>query len=335
MSENGYVLGIDTSCYTTSAAVALNGTILSFGRKLLPVEKGERGLRQSEAVFAHLKQLPDVVGQVMDALDVPPGAVCVSASPRDGEDSYMPVFRTGLSFARVLSSCLKIPLFTTTHQRGHIRAAQIDSGLEDETFLAVHLSGGTTDVLWVRADGQIELMGSSLDLHAGQLVDRTGVRLGLPFPSGKELEKLALSGRSAQRVPVSMEGGSCHLSGCETRLQQLMAQGLSPEDTAAEVYSVLSRTVLRMLCAAAEKSGIRRCLIAGGVASSGLLRTLLDERNRKKGLGLELYYGRPEYSSDNAAGVALIGEELWRPDRPGSRGGAPKEDRRETGSDAY
>ena len=312
MPENGYVLGIDTSCYTTSAAVALNGKIVSFGRKLLPVEIGERGLRQSEAVFAHMKQLPDVVGEVMAPLEGPPAAVSVSASPRDGEESYMPVFLAGRSYAQVLAACLKIPLFFTTHQRGHLRAARIDSGLPEGDHLAVHLSGGTTDVLLVRADGDILPVGQSLDLHAGQLVDRIGVRMGLPFPSGKELEKLALRGKSAQRLPVSMEGGNCHLSGCETRLADLLAKGLCPEDAAAEVYSVLCRTVLRMLSFAADRYGVRRCLIAGGVASSGLLREGMNERNRKRGLGLELFFGRPEYSSDNAAGVALIGEEKWK-----------------------
>ena len=308
MSDPGFVLGIDTSCYTTSAAVASNGTIVSFGRKLLPVAKGERGLRQSEAVFAHIKQLPEVVRQVMDGLGAMPGAVCVSAKPADGEASYMPVFRTGASFAEVLSAAMGIPLYTTTHQRGHIRAAMIGSGMPGGDFLAVHLSGGTTDVLHVTEDGCLALQGSSLDLHAGQLVDRVGVRMGLPFPCGRHLEE-------AQLLPVSMEKGSCHLSGCETRLTALMEGGLSREDAAAEVYSVLARTVLRMLESARDACGTDRCLVAGGVASSLLLRQLLDERNRKKRLGLELYYGRPEYSSDNAAGVALIGEEKWKADR--------------------
>ena len=160
MSDPGFVLGIDTSCYTTSAAVALNGTIVSFGRKLLPVAKGERGLRQSEAVFAHIKQLPEVVRQVMEGLDAAPAAVCVSAKPADGEESYMPVFRTGASFAEVLSACMGIPLYTTTHQRGHIRAAMIGSGMPGGDFLAVHLSGGTTDVLRVTEDGRLSLLGS-------------------------------------------------------------------------------------------------------------------------------------------------------------------------------
>ena len=310
---NTAVLGIDTSCYTTSAAMAAGGRIIAFERKLLPVPAGERGLRQSEAVFAHIKQLPEIMETAIGEAGTLPACVCVSSSPRDGEESYMPVFLAGLAFARSAAAAAGIPLYRTTHQRGHIRAAMIGTGIDgDEPFLAVHLSGGTTDVLLRHPDGSAEALGTSLDLHAGQLVDRIGVRMGLPFPSGRYLEEKA---RKCQAPPkallkVSMEGGSCHLSGCETALTALMDRGLPDEEEALEVYSVLCRTVLRMLVQAKEKTGIRRCLIAGGVASSLLLREMIGERNKKRGLGLEIRFGEPKYSSDNAAGVALLGEEM-------------------------
>ena len=309
---NTAVLGIDTSCYTTSAAMAAGGRIIAFERKLLPVPAGERGLRQSEAVFAHIKQLPEVLEKTIGEAGVRPGCVCVSASPRDGADSYMPVFAAGEAFARAVAAASGIPLFRTTHQRGHIRAAMIGTAIGKEDFLAVHLSGGTTDVMLRRRDGGITLIGTSLDLHAGQLVDRIGVRLGLPFPSGRDLEETALRAPAPPRalLKVSMDGGNCHLSGCESQLLRLLDGGLAPEDAAAEVYSVLCRTVLRMLSFAKEKTGVGRCLVAGGVASSLLLREMMRERNGKRGLGLELFFGEPRYSSDNAAGVALLGEEM-------------------------
>ncbi len=314
MSDNKPVtLGIDTSCYTTSVAVACGGEIIAFERKLLPVPAGERGLRQSEAVFAHIKQLPSLLEDALSAAGVSPDCICVSASPRDGGDSYMPVFAAGESFARCAAAVSGVPLYRTTHQRGHIRAAMIGTPVRpDEAFLAVHLSGGTTDVLLRRPDGSVSLIGTSLDLHAGQLVDRIGVRMGMPFPAGRYLEEAAVAARSAPKalLKVSMDGADCHLSGCETALVRLMENGLGREEAAAEVYSVLCRTVLRMLLAAREKTGIGRCLIAGGVASSRLLREMILERCRRRGLGLEIHFGRPEYSSDNAAGVALLGEEM-------------------------
>ena len=168
-------LGFDTSCYTTSAAaVDEHGAVIAAERMLLPVREGQRGLRQSEAVFAHVRQMP----QVMDALrrrlaGVQVVAVCASARPRDGEDSYMPVFTVGLGHASVLASTLGAPLYETSHQQGHIAAGLIGNAAPEGPFVALHLSGGTTELLDCR-EGRLELLGGSEDLHAGQLVDRVG-----------------------------------------------------------------------------------------------------------------------------------------------------------------
>ena len=168
-------LGFDTSCYTTSAAaVDEHGTVVAAERMLLPVREGQRGLRQSEAVFAHVRQMP----QVMEALSrrlagVQVVAVCASARPRDGEDSYMPVFTVGLGHASVLASTLGVPLYETSHQQGHIAAGLIGNAAPKGPFVALHLSGGTTELLDCR-EGRLELLGGSEDLHAGQLVDRVG-----------------------------------------------------------------------------------------------------------------------------------------------------------------
>ena len=307
------VLGIDTSCYTTSvAAVGGEGVICSY-RRLLPVQQGARGLRQSEAVFAHIKQLPELYEQAVESLgERRVDAVCVSVSPRDGEDSYMPVFLAGQSFARVAAASLHAPLLTTTHQRGHVRAALQDSGLEAREYLAVHLSGGTTEVLHMRGDS-LTLISGARDLHAGQLIDRVGVAMGLPFPAGPSLEKLALAGQARSLLPVSMEGMDCHFSGAEARALQWLREGkMSREEIAAEVFSLTARTVLRLLTAAREQTGAADALITGGVASSQLFRDLVREINGRRRLGLRLYFGQRQYAGDNAAGVALIGYDRMR-----------------------
>lgn len=306
-------LGLDTSCYTTSAALCAPDAPPRQERRLLPVPLGERGLRQSEAVFAHVKQLSQVLEPLLRENCVPIGCVCASAAPRDGDDSYMPVFQVGVSQGKTLAAALGVPFYTTTHQRGHIAAAKYGSGLESDRFLALHLSGGTTDALFV--DGEsVSPLGASVDLHAGQLVDRVGVRLGLPFPSGPALEKLALRGKNENRVPVSFEGDGlkCHMSGAEAQLMRMIFSGEKEENVAAEVYGVLCRTVLRLLTAAAEKTGVSEALVAGGVASSALLRLMLAERNQRRRTGLRLYFGRPEFSGDNAVGAALIGLQKWK-----------------------
>lgn len=303
-------LGLDTSNYTTSAALCSSHGEIWQSRRLLPVKAGERGLRQSEAVFAHVRQLADQVEAVMKEAKAPLSCVCASVSPRDGKDSYMPVFSVGEMVGRSIAAAHHVPFFTTTHQRGHIRAARVDSGLESENFLALHLSGGTTDVLLMEGE-TLTPLGTSMDLHAGQLVDRIGVAMGLPFPSGPHLEKMAVQGKAQALVPVSMNENTlqCHLSGAEAQLLRMVQDGMEKNNIAAEVYSVLCRTVLRLLKAAAEKTGTNHILLAGGVMSSALLRELLQQRNEKRRLQLKLHFGKPEYSGDNAVGVSLIGLE--------------------------
>ena len=310
------VVGLDTSCYTTSAAaVTVDGQVVASCRQLLPVKLGERGLRQSEGVFIHVRQLP---GRLEELREFIRGdeivAVCASSRPRDEEESYMPVFQVGDAQARGLAAMLGVPYFSSTHQRGHVAAAMVDSGITPGDLLAVHLSGGTTELLSLRGEA-LTLLGGTLDLHAGQVVDRVGVALGLPFPAGPHLEELALRGHAEARLPVSMEGGGlrCHLSGAESQAQRWIASGaLSAEDTAMEIYDLLARTVARMILAGAAKTGIRQVLIAGGVASSALFRRLVTERIRKSDRGLRVCFGRPEYSGDNAVGAALIGARKYR-----------------------
>ena len=313
------VIGVDTSCYTTSvAAVTVEGEVLASCRKLLPVPEGERGLRQSDAVFIHVRQLPERFEELAPFVhDAEIAAVCVSQRPRDEESSYMPVFHAGDAQGRGLAAMLGVPFFATTHQRGHIAAARVDSGVHDGDLLAVHLSGGTTEILALQGE-KLTLLGGTLDLHAGQVVDRTGVALGLPFPAGPHLEELARRGTSSARLTMTTRNGGldCHFSGAETQIQRwIAADELPREDIAREVYDLLSRTVARMICAAAEKTGIRQVLIAGGVSSSALFREMVTERIGKRDRNLHVCFGRPEYSGDNAVGVALIGAQMLREGR--------------------
>ena len=303
-------LGIDTSCYTTSAALAGENGFLRQQRKLLPVEQGKRGLRQSEAVFAHVRQIPEILRALLTG-EEEISSVCVSVSPTDDENSYMPVFSAGVMAAESVAAAMHVPLFKTTHQRGHLRAAEVDSGVTGDSRLCLHLSGGTTDVILKRGEELTPLL-KGLDLHAGQLVDRVGVALGLPFPAGPYLEKLALETESFTSLPVSMEKDGCHLSGAENALIRLIEKGADRAEVARSVYDLLCRTVLRLLLAAAEETKEEQVLLAGGVASSGLLRKMLLERNEKRRLGLKIHFGHPEYSGDNAVGVALIGLEKTR-----------------------
>ena len=306
------VIGFDTSNYRTSIAlVSAEGEILLNYRELLPVLPGERGLRQNDAVFAHIRALKKAGKLLRKASSgVQIIATASSTRPGEGNDSYMPVFEVGSSAAETLASAMGIPRFTTTHQRGHLMAALYGNHLEPEKdMIALHLSGGTTELLHMHGE-QVEKIGGSLDLHAGQLVDRVGVSLGLSFPSGPELEKLALRGKSFGLLGCSMEERDlhCHFSGAESAAQRWIMDGkMTAENIAMEVYDFLARTVSRMLIAGSRIAGTDQALLAGGIASSELFRRMLGERLCKSGERLRLYYGKPDLCGDNAVGVALIG----------------------------
>ena len=309
-------LGIDTSCYTTSVALAAASEIVAAERRLLTVEQGERGLQQSKAVFQHVNRLPELFEALMARVpEARIEAVCVSTRPRDQEGSYMPVFVAGHSFARGIAAALRVPLYETSHQQGHVRAALVDSGVTAADFLALHLSGGTTEVLYVQPDLKISCLGGASDLNAGQLVDRVGVALGLSFPAGPGLEKLAVNGTARSLFPLSARDGEISFSGAEAQAMRMIAGGESaPEDIAAEVYSYLSRAVARLIREGQAQTGAKQVLVSGGVASSALLRRLLPARLKRQEIRIGLHWGRPELSGDNACGVALIGDARRRDD---------------------
>ena len=253
----GLILGIDTSCYRTSLALVRSGAVVAEQRLLIEVPGGSRGLRQSEALFWHVQHL----GALCEALmrDVPgskPAAVCVSNRPRPVEGSYMPVFTAGEMAARMVAAACGCPLYTTSHQQGHLRAALIGSDLPPGACLAVHLSGGTTEILRVDEGLDVTLLGGTSDLHAGQLVDRVGVALGLPFPAGPALEELAQGSTPHHVMPTANRALSLSLSGAEAQALRMIEAGEPPAQVAVEIYSLLARTLAKLI-GGGHRSGSR------------------------------------------------------------------------------
>lgn len=305
-----YYLGIDTSAYTTSLAIVDQKTGLQWeARKVLDVPAGERGLAQSEAFFQHVQNLPHLVEKVPTHLWKELAGIGVSTAPRPVEGSYMPVFAAGYCVASSLATGLQLPLYPTSHQEGHLAAGIVSGELTENRFLAIHLSGGTTELLEVdkKEPGkiQIKLLGGTTDLHAGQFVDRIGVRLGLPFPAGKELERLAqgADAGAASLLPSSVKGFEVSFSGVESAAQRLIDQHTPPAQVARAVEGCVARTIAKLLQAGIEKTGIKHCLIVGGVASNLFIRSELTRRLVRKA---QLYWAEPEWSRDQAIGVALL-----------------------------
>ena len=297
-------IGFDTSNYTTSIA-AFDGERGENASRLLPVRAGELGLRQSEALFSHIKRLPELSDRLFAHLNPDEiGCIGVSTRPRAVEGSYMPCFLAGESQARVLASALHIPLYPFSHQQGHIAAVLWSAGRLDllgSEFLAWHLSGGTTELLRVTSseDGEIrcEKIGGTTDISAGQLIDRTGKLLGMDFPAGKALDLAAAEAPDAEWFRVKVNGSSFSLSGVENQVRALLQKGAGKAETARFALRTVAEAVRTATCNALknEESAV---VFSGGVASNSLLRARLGD--------LEAVFGEPRYSTDNALGIAVL-----------------------------
>lgn len=302
-------LGIDTSNYTTSAALydSESGSVLQ-QKVLLPVKAGEKGIRQSDAVFHHTQQLPQVIARLraeacgLDGL----AGVGVSDRPRRAEGSYMPCFTVGSGTARILSDVLGVPAAAFSHQEGHIAAALFSAGRLDlmrGDFLAFHVSGGTTEALRVEGDGlrlSTACVARSLDLKAGQAIDRAAVMLGLPFPGGAHLEKLALACPDEFHCRPVMRGCDCSLSGVENQCAAMLARGETAGRVAKFCLTAVMQAVIGMTDALRRTYGDLPLVYAGGVMSNGMMRAALSARYPGA------CFAEPAFSCDNAAGVALL-----------------------------
>ena len=297
------VIGIDTSNYTTSIAF-FDGTGGENCSKLLPVKPGELGLRQSDAVFAHIKSLPELSGRLFSHVREEIRAVGVSTRPRAVEGSYMPCFLVGLSHATLLSNALHVPLVEVSHQQGHVAASLWSAGhleLMDEPHLAWHLSGGTTELLLVEPEGKLvncTKIGGTTDISAGQLIDRTGQLLGLPFPSGKHLDALSREAEGTDFFRVKCTDMTFSFSGMQNKVQQYYEANGDPAETAAYALRCVAYGVFHATQQARKAYPGLPVVFSGGVASNTLLRQVLEPLNP--------IFAQPQYSTDNAMGVAVL-----------------------------
>ena len=308
------VLGIDTSCYTTSLAIVDGVELIADSRKLLAVPQGDRGLQQSQAFFQHIHNLDALISSLDPALRKNIDAVCVSARPRPVEGSYMPVFMAGTSVGHAIAAMLGARQYETSHQEGHIAAGFFSAGKwPDQPFLAFHISGGTTELLKVVPNDTsfaVDLLGGTTDLHAGQFVDRVGVALGLAFPAGPALEKLAQAGFMALQnnrplLKPHVDGLDCSLSGAESAAQRMIQSGASADLVAAETLRCLSATFIKMANAAITSTGLMQIMVIGGVASNAYIR-----REMLDSIHADVQFAVNPFSSDNAVGVAAIGQQF-------------------------
>lgn len=298
-------LGIDTSNYTTSAAKT-DGREYVMERKILDVKEGARGIRQSEGVFIHNRELPLMIEKIMaDENRNQISAIGVSTRPRSVDGSYMPVFTVGGGYARAVAAVLGINLHEFSHQDGHIMAGIYSADAHDilnTPFISVHLSGGTTEILKSEYNGynfSNEIIGGTLDISVGQLIDRCGVKMGLKFPCGRELEALAQTTDKYRKLPVSVKESYVNLSGVETKLMREI-DGKNAE-TARTILYYIRDVLIKTINNAVRSTGIKVVLAAGGVASNSIIRKGIE-----KNVDAEVSFASKELSSDNAVGIAYL-----------------------------
>lgn len=302
-------LGLDTSAYTTSLALVDGDENIVFESRIpLPVKEGSLGLRQSEAVFSHLLNMP----RLWEAGNRLGGgrklyAVAFSARPRPVSGSYMPVFKVGEAFGLFLARTMGLYYLATSHQEGHIMAGLWSAGLGPGRYLVLHLSGGTTEIIASEETGpgqlELECLGGTSDLNAGQFVDRVGLAMGLSFPAGPQLEMLARGGTEGNlKLPVAVKGGTVSFSGPASQAERLLARGCSRENLSRAVENCIADTLgLAVRNLAKECGPFNGLLAVGGVTANQYIRERLGKNLGEWGL----YYAAPSFAGDNAVGPAV------------------------------
>lgn len=300
-------LGIDTSNYTTSVAVynSKDGSVIQ-RKRLLPVEQGQIGIRQSDAVFHHTAALCALLGELFDGIKEKINAIGYSDRPRQVKGSYMPCFTVGSGTAQSIGAVCSVAVYPFSHQQGHIAAAAYSAGATEllkKQFIAFHVSGGTTEAVMVSPDNNgifsCDYLCGSLDLKAGQAIDRVGHMMGLDFPAGRALEELALQCDDKIKVrPVMREGGCC-LSGLENQCAKLIADGVGKAYVARFCLESIGAAIKRMTEELVKKYGPLPLLYAGGVMSDSIIKDMLLQ-------DFDCYFALPDFSCDNAAGVAFL-----------------------------
>lgn len=315
MTENNrIIIGIDTSCYTTSiAAITLNREIVFNEKIMLNVKNGERGLRQSDAVFQHIKNFGDISERLKKHIHkkgYKVEMICASAKPRDVEGSYMPVFEVGKNFAKTMAAIFDCEMLETTHQENHIAASLYGCDKEDlERFISVHMSGGTMEILLTEKGDKgykTEIVGGTKDISFGQLIDRVGVKMGYDFPAGKYVDENALLCKEevASGLKTSVKDGYMNISGLENQVYKLMEEKDKYYVSKAVMNAAIKSLdkALRFVC---DKYNIEDVVFVGGVASSKYISEKLSKKLQRN--NINSFFTDGAYSSDNACGCAIIG----------------------------
>jgi len=298
-----FSLGIDTSCYTTSLVVMDGRTIVYEGRKLLDVKKGTVGLRQADAFFQHVQNLPVLYDDLLKVVDIKKlSSIVVSTKPRPVEGSYMPVFTAGENFAKVIAGTLDIPIIPISHQENHLYAVLFETEIKDN-FVGVHISGGTSEILKVSQDNglDISIIGQTLDLSFGKLIDRMGVYMGLDFPCGRALDAL-VNELSYYPLKMSIKSLDFNISGIENQLKTYYDKEGDVSKIAYTLFRYIGQLLIVVLEKSLEQTGYKKIVLSGGVSANTVIRQSLKDYFKES-----ILFTSIEYATDHSVGNAYYG----------------------------
>lgn len=303
-----YILGIDTSAYTTSISlIDKKGNIIYDFRKKLDVPIGNIGLRQQEAIFQHLGNIPEILFKLdvdFNRID----SISVSSMPRNVNNSYMPVFMVGKNYGQALSKACNAKFIEYSHQEGHISAALIDCyKVIENPFLTIHISGGTTEFLLtkkVRKGFESKILGGTKDITFGQLIDRIGVFMKFPFPAGMKMEEYINEKNNIIKMPKISGNSYINLSGIENYLKdKYINKKYSNEEIISSLFYYIAICIIHIINEIKKNYCFNSIVITGGVSSNKYIRYNIENKLSEN---FNIIFPNIGYSTDNAIGNSFL-----------------------------
>lgn len=314
-----YILGIESSCDDTSAAVIRNGVLLSNVTAGQKVHEAYGGVVPELASRAHEQNIVPVVDQALKQAGIAPEQLSAIAFTRG--PGLMGSLLVGVSFAKGMASALRIPMIEVNHLQGHILAHFIQTEGEEYTpptypFLCLLVSGGNSQIVLAKSYKEMEIIGQTIDDAAGEAIDKCSKVLGLGYPGGPIIDRLARNGNpdAFKFSKPNISGYDYSFSGLKTSFLYSLREWINDDtdfieknlnDLAASLEKTIVDILMKKLRLAAKDLNIKQVAVAGGVSANNGLRNAFHDYARR--FGWQIFIPKFGYTTDNAAMIAITG----------------------------
>lgn len=318
-NEDIYILGIESSCDDTSAAVLRNGVILSNVTASQDVHKAYGGVVPELASRAHQQNIVPVVDQALKRAGITKEQLSAIAFTRG--PGLMGSLLVGVSFAKGFARALGIPLIDVNHLQGHVLAHFIKENDDDNSqppfpFICLLVSGGNSQIVKVNAYNDMEVLGQTIDDAAGEAIDKCSKVMGLGYPGGPIIDKLARNGnpKAYKFAEPNVPGYNYSFSGLKTSFLYNLREWIKDDpdfiehhknDLAASLEFTIVDILMKKLRKAVKDTGIKHVAVAGGVSANNGLRNAFHDHAAR--FGWTIYIPKFSYTTDNAAMIASVG----------------------------